>query len=194
VNDRNLATVLERLCGVLRTEIRRTGAEQGLLPVHVETLLYLARCNRYSDTPQAVAEYLGSTKGTVSQSLKVLETKKMLVKRTDGADRRVVRLELTPVGRRAANALEVPAALGSALASGSVDASRLEEDLRGLLRDVQRSADRVSFGVCFSCRYHLREGAGFRCGLTGEPLEPFERDQICRDHEEPDERQTEKSD
>ena len=71
---------VERLSELLRVDARQKGAEHGLLPVQLEVLHYLSICNQYSDTPMAVTEYLGQTKGTVSQTLKVLENKALLVK------------------------------------------------------------------------------------------------------------------
>ena len=67
--------LLERLAGLLRSESRKLLSEYGLQPVQFEALHYLSNCNRYSDTPMAVTEYLGQTKGSVSQTLKVLEKK-----------------------------------------------------------------------------------------------------------------------
>ncbi len=61
-----------------------------LQPVQLSALHYLARCNRYSDTPLGVTEYLGLTKGTVSQSLKVLEGRGLISKLPDARDRRSV--------------------------------------------------------------------------------------------------------
>ena len=57
----------------MRTELRKAGADEALQPVHLQALIYLARANRYSNTPQALAEYLGLTKGTVSQTLLLLD-------------------------------------------------------------------------------------------------------------------------
>ena len=64
-------------------------------------LHYLSVCNRYSDTPMAVTEYLGQTKGTVSQTLKVLEKKALLFKEPDKDDKRVMHLKLTEQGQAA---------------------------------------------------------------------------------------------
>ncbi|MCA9453857.1 MAG: MarR family transcriptional regulator, partial [Nitrospira sp.] len=90
--------VLERLCNLQRMEARAFGLRYGLQPVQMEALTYLTQCNRYSNTPQAVAEYLGLTKGTVSQSLKVLEQKGFLRKEADHEDKRIVRLAPTTKG------------------------------------------------------------------------------------------------
>ena len=64
---------LERIANLLRTDTRKLGVGKGLQPVQMEALHYLSCCNRYSNTPVAVSDYLGLTKGTVSQTLGVLE-------------------------------------------------------------------------------------------------------------------------
>ena len=61
---------LERLTSLMRAWSREQPLVAELQPVQLSALHYLARCNRYSDTPLGVTEYLGLTKGTVSQSLK----------------------------------------------------------------------------------------------------------------------------
>ncbi|MFN2812475.1 MarR family winged helix-turn-helix transcriptional regulator, partial [Escherichia coli] len=74
----------------------------------LSALHYLARCNRYSDTPLGVTEYLGLTKGTVSQSLKVLEGRGLISKLPDARDRRSVHLRLTDAGRALIEAVIPP--------------------------------------------------------------------------------------
>ena len=184
MKGRELAEILERLSSLLRADSRRRGLPAGLQPVHVETLLYLARCNRYSNNPQAVAEYLALTKGTVSQSLKVLERGGWIEKAADAEDRRKVRLLLTASGEQLAEDLAEPPALQQALADGEPPADRLTDDLRRLLAGMQRATGNRSFGICETCRFFQREEEGFRCGLTGEGLSVEDSRLICREHEE----------
>src|SRR5258708_20339693 len=84
----------------MRTELRKSGADESLQPVHIQALVYLSRANRYSNTPQALAEYLGLTKGTVSQTLLLLDRRGLIERFEDDIDRRVVRLRLSSAGER----------------------------------------------------------------------------------------------
>src|ERR1700674_5335522 len=68
-----LLELVERLGNLMRTELRKSGGDEALQPVHLQALIYLSKANRYSNTPQALAEYLGLTKGTVSQTLLLLD-------------------------------------------------------------------------------------------------------------------------
>ncbi|MGZ8137529.1 MAG: MarR family winged helix-turn-helix transcriptional regulator, partial [Methylococcaceae bacterium] len=98
MQDLNTFRLIERISNLLRSEERKKYAAIGLQPVHVQVLDYLSTCNRFSDTPASLAEYLGLTKGTVSQSLQVLERKGYVEKRQDSVDGRVVHLTLSAVG------------------------------------------------------------------------------------------------
>ena len=59
--------LIECMTALIRSEERKKCTELGLQPVHFQVLNYLMRCNKYSDTPAALTNYLGMTRGTVSQ-------------------------------------------------------------------------------------------------------------------------------
>jgi MarR family transcriptional regulator, organic hydroperoxide resistance regulator len=176
--------LLERIGNLLRQEMRRSGADRGLQPVQLEALNYLAICNRFSNTPQGVAEYLGLTKGTVSQTLKVLEARGLIRKSPDPDDRRVVHLALTGAGARALAESIPPSLLATALAPlAPKQADAIAAALRNLLGELQRANDGRTFGVCRSCRYHAVVSATVsRCQLLGADLSSADAGRICREH------------
>ena len=90
-----LLELVERLGNLMRAQVRRASAQMQLQPVHMHALIYLSQANRYSNTPQALTEYLGLTKGTVSQSLLLLDRRGLVERYEDDVDRRVVRLRLS---------------------------------------------------------------------------------------------------
>ncbi|GAB4115830.1 MAG: MarR family transcriptional regulator [Acidobacteriota bacterium] len=176
--------LLERINHLLRAEERHSGG--GLQFVHLQILDYLGRCNRYSDTPAAVADYLGLTRGTVSQSLIRLESRGLIVKITDLRDGRRVHLHLTPSGRKVADSARREQLLDRALRSLPPEfAPHLEHSLTRLLVELQRCHGGVAFGVCRTCRHFQTDpgGAGHRCGLTGEALSEPDSHLLCREHQ-----------
>ena len=177
---------LERLANLARWSVRKAGAALGLQPVQVEALHFLSRCNKYSNTPIAVAEYLGLTKGTVSQTLSVLDNAHLLEKLPDKRDRRLVHLHLTEEGHQVIDQIIPPAALMSALADMPAEKrQQLESSLPDLLLSLQRANGLRTFGVCHACRYHQLMSENQRyCGLTNETLHKAEADQLCREHEQ----------
>lgn len=178
--------LLERLTSLMRIWNRQHPLLAELQPIQVSALIYLSRCNRYSDTPLAVTEYLGLTKGTVSQSLKALEAKGLIEKRQDPLDRRSVHLQLTAPARSLLEAVAPPQFLTTALAGMGERAQALEPLLTDLLRQIQRDEDVPGFGLCNTCRFHQqRDGLPF-CGLTQEPLRHSDAGLICREHLAPE--------
>ena len=179
-----LYQLLERIGNLLRAEQRNVGNELGLQEVHLQVLFYLSRCNRYSNTPIAVTDYLKATKGTISQSLKVLEKKGYIVKGADANDRRVVHLILTAEAQKLLKQVVPPSLFVDAVKELShKQVTSLETQLSLLLRNLQKANQSRSFGVCHTCRFFLREEDGFRCGLTQESLSDDDSLRICREHE-----------
>lgn len=165
--------------------LARSGEAVGALnPAQWEALRFIARANRFSRTPAALAEYLGSTRGTVSQTLIALEQKGHVTREPSPRDRRSVVLELTPKGSEALRRDPI-LALAADLESTAPD--RLEavvEVLRGALcAMITRNGGRA-FGACYTCR-HFRQGGGsgrgtpHHCALLDEPLSEAESRAIC---------------
>lgn len=184
MNNIFLYQLLERIGNLLRAEQRLVGNEFGLQEVHLQVLLYLSKCNRYSNTPLGVTEYLNSTKGTVSQSLKVLEKNGYIIKQADDKDRRVVHLVLTEQGQEVLKqVIPPPLFLKAVEGSTPLQIKDLEKQLTQFLISLQQANQLRSFGVCQTCRFFTEEGNGFRCGLTKEPLSEEDSFLICREHE-----------
>jgi MarR family transcriptional regulator, organic hydroperoxide resistance regulator len=179
--------LIERIANMLRYESRNQGAQLGLLPVQQEALYYLSICNRYSDTLLAVTDYLGLTKGTVSQTLKVLETKGLIEKKKDSVDKRVTHLTATQAGLDYL-AQTYPSVQFREMVKGLSEQEHqlISSSLKTLLRHYQVSTGRKGFGVCQSCRYNQTTDTGFVCGLTQEPLGEQEIGLICREFVEKD--------
>lgn len=169
---------------LLQGELRRRATELGLQLVHLQALAYLARANRYSDTAIALTEYLGTSKGTVSQSLQLLLREGLIRRTTDAKDRRVIHLGLTARGHKALDALGFLSEWNAALAAlPPHEIAAADEAMTGALRMLQRRTGNLTFGVCRSCDHFRIEGAdAFRCGLTGEPLSAQDSALICREH------------
>ena len=185
MNNVFLYQLLERIGNLLRAEQRSMGNEFGLQEVHLQVLLYLSRCNRYSNTPLGVTEYLNSTKGTVSQSIKVLEKNGYIVKQADEKDRRVVHLVLTKQGQTVLKQVIPPQLFIQALEGiTSEETENLEKLLTQFLSSLQQANQLRSFSVCETCRFFTEEDKGFRCGLTKEPLSKKDSSLICREHEQ----------
>ena len=159
---------------------------RGLNPAQWEALRYLARANRFSRTPAALSDYLGSTRGTVSQTLIALEQKGFVTRQRGTKDRRSIDLDLTASG---ALTLADDPILGLAddIEAETGDPIELVETLRAVLRRaITRNGGRP-FGACHTCRHFQRDAVGqdaHRCRLLGEPLSEGDSHNICVEQED----------
>jgi len=172
---------LERLSSLHRSQIRHAANQEGIQPVHVEILQYLSISNRYSNTAQALSEYLGQTKGSISQSLKLLEKDGYVKRQPCPDDKRVTRLNLTPKAKACLKRIShyLMPNLGE-----EKEEQAASETIQSLLQKWQHANDYQGFGQCQSCRYNQPLGNGkFQCGLTGAPLNAMDVKLICREHE-----------
>lgn len=184
MNIQDTQILLERLGGLLRADTRAQLSPDGLLPVQFDALFYLSVCNRYSDTPMAVTEYLGQTKGTVSQTLKVLEKKGFIVKKPDANDKRITHMSITEAGVSIVKKVMPAKVLSNAESFLSDDKiAELNQTLKLLLGSVQSANGFKSFGQCGTCQHNeQQEDGGYLCGLTKEALSYQDTQLICKEH------------
>ena len=183
---RRIATLIDRLARLSR-ELQFA---EGLNPAQWEALRFLAQANAQSRTPGAVAEYLGATKGTASQTLIALENKGLIRRAQCMADKRQRDLAITEAGEALLTKDPIHTLGLAADELADEDCHALVRGLTRLLHDVQRAHGVRTFGVCADCSLQcveeapslagsLRGGSQLRCGLTGEPIDPQRADRLC---------------
>jgi len=155
-----------------------------LNPAQTAALSYLARANKYSRSPSLVAEYLGTTRGTASQSLKSLQKKGLIQERRSETDKRSISYDLTEDGwslmskeRTADKAIE---------SLSDVDKAALEATLTKALTAILRGRGQKEFGQCKGCRHHAPGAPNATCMLLNVSLEPHEAEQICQEFTQPE--------
>lgn len=171
------AHLMERLGRLLRAGDHATG----LNPAQAEALRYISRANRFSRTPAALADYLGSTRGTVSQTLLSLEAKGLIERQANARDGRSVLLALTKSGLKFLD-VDPVRALAKTIDATGADA-RLADDLEAGLRAAIAERGGRAFGACHTCRHFRRDqrnGASpHHCALLDEPLSAADATAIC---------------
>ena len=174
-----LPDLLERIGRLLRGARHRT---EQLNPAQWEALRYLSRANRYSNTPQALADYLGLTKGTVSQTLLLLDRRGLVERFEDEIDRRVVRLRLSSAGEQFL--AESQPALAWQNATRNISPNRIRNAtsaLREALVTLQVDNEGTVFGTCSGCSHCQKLSQRvYRCGQMGDRLSAPETRKLCR--------------
>ncbi|MFV1635860.1 MULTISPECIES: MarR family winged helix-turn-helix transcriptional regulator [Phaeobacter] len=153
-----------------------------LNPTQRAALEYLIEANQFSRSPSHVAEYLGTTRGTMSQTLKALVRKGYAAERRQKSDQRSISYELTEAG---VTAVTEPNPIADAI--GSLPAgvqNALGDGLLKSLRQALAANGGHSFGKCKTCAYHEADSENGFCSLLKLALEPGENDKICIEHKE----------
>jgi len=174
----HISELLERIGRLMTMEAHA----EGLLPVHWEALRYLQRANRFSMTAAALTAYLGLTKGTVSQTLKALESKSLVKKRVNSNDRRSNYLSLTAKGRNLLRRDPLSESVYAIKQLSNKSQSALDTGLGAVLSARLASQNRQPFGQCRDCRYfaqHHPDGEPNYCLLLKETIAESEIESIC---------------
>ena len=175
---------IERIAVLIRSEEQKKCAQLGLQSVHLQVLKYLYKCNKVSDTPAALANYLGMTRGTVSQTLNLLEKKGYIAKTEDSKDRRVVHLSLTQDGQHTLEQAK-PAELfikASQFIKNIKNIGDFAADLDATLTALQKANNAQSYGVCSTCHYFTEADDKLLCGLFKQTLSDADVNKICLEH------------
>ena len=183
IENASIAWPLERL-----TRLMRAGEhEGGLNPAQWEALRYLSRANRFSNSPIALTRFLGSTKGTISQTIKALERKGFIVKTPRQDEGRSICLSLTPKGADALKNDPLAEFSKSLDDLSGKSRRRLAKGLADLLETDLRRREQPSFGICSSCRHFREKGSGddglpHSCMLFDVGLSQADSQFICVEH------------
>lgn len=176
---------LERLARLMRAREH----DDGLNPAQWEALRYLDRANGFSNSPGALTQYLGATKGTISQTVKSLERKGFIAKSVREGERRSIVLMLTVQGKAVLAKDPWKHLAGSAGELGGKTRRRLAKGLQEMLATELTHGQLKSFGLCETCRFFREKGrsadsAGpHHCMLLNVPLSSADSQHICVEHE-----------
>lgn len=172
----------------IRTLINRIGRidaaggwSDDLNPTQLAALGYLAQANRFSRAPSHVADFLGTTRGTMSQTLKALERKGYISELRSETDKRYISYDLTAKGR---TATKLPNPLEDAISTTDYATNdALENALTSLLQTMLTANGGRAFGQCIECMHYRANTTSGHCNLLSVSLAVSETKQICHEQE-----------
>ncbi|WP_347338693.1 MarR family winged helix-turn-helix transcriptional regulator [Bradyrhizobium guangzhouense] len=167
---------------------------RGLRDREWKALRFLACANRFSKSPTAVADYIGTTRATASQIIKTLEEKLYVVREPAPSDKRSVMLCVTPEGNKLLAQHDPISGMANAIATlVAEDRLKLRNALNEILNRIDAPRFETSAGRCSDCIF-LRRSADarlnkartdtqFRCRLHRAQLTLHETEQLCTSFE-----------
>ncbi|WP_166418770.1 MarR family winged helix-turn-helix transcriptional regulator [Cochlodiniinecator piscidefendens] len=174
---KNIKDLITRLARI------EAGASWGddLNPAQRMTLEYLNNANRFSRSPSHAAAYLGTTRGTITQTLKSLARKGYVAEERSESDKRSISYSLTNTGQKIVNQQGI---LERAIEkTPSMLRAEIDAGLRDILSQALQLNGQKAFGICKYCRHFETTTADGYCGLLSLALTPTEALQICHEQE-----------
>ncbi|MBR0843134.1 MarR family transcriptional regulator [Bradyrhizobium liaoningense] len=159
------------------------GSRSGLSDREWMALRFLARANRFSRTPTALASFLGTTRSVASQIAAVLQNKGLVARKPSADDKRSITLCITGDGERFLERDPINALRDQIVALEVPDRSRLRDTLRRVLVGLDVAQRRHHTDVCSQCMFLIESGEGkerhFKCRLFRKSLAQKETSLFC---------------
>jgi DNA-binding MarR family transcriptional regulator len=184
-----VVSAIARVASAMRTAAWQFGTAEGLNPAQLEILELLSA---RSDGVRVswIAEQLGVTSASASDSVSAVKEKGLLTKGRSAHDARVTEIMLTPAGRRMVARLRDAMAFASDAVEAlpGVSQEALYESLLALIGRLQNAHRFPDIRACASCQHfsvNVRPGeeSAHRCRLLDAPLSTSLLRLDCAEHE-----------
>ncbi len=184
--DALILAALERVGESFRVMLWEQAKEYGLSPIQVQSLIFLHTHDESKATVTALAKEYNVTKATMSDVIKVLSGKKLLVKKNDPADSRAQILRLTAQGKKIAEATgSFAQALQKHISQlSSTQKSGLKTILLDLIHHLYREKVITVQRMCFTCAHFSSTGKKQFCHLLNMQLTTEQLRLDCPEHAE----------
>jgi len=184
--DSRFIIALERLSRVFRNLLWEEVKKYNLSPIQIQFIVLL-----YSDPDNSIgvsqlAEKFNLTKATVSDAVSSLVRKKIIVKKINAVDKRIINLSLTKKGKDIASELiGWPSKIQTELRKHSAEE---KTDAYIFLLKLIESFERIGIisrsRMCITCRfYELKSGNTAYCNLLQKELTQKDLRIDCPEHE-----------
>jgi DNA-binding MarR family transcriptional regulator len=172
--DFKIVAGLERLSQVFRILLWESAKEFNLSPIQIQLLIFIYHHSREKTTISYLAQEFNLTKPTISDSIKVLENKNLILKTTDTSDTRSYTIQLTNEGIKIVTQTEnYPASIVDLISQSK------EEDktiVWSLISDLIIKLNKIEVisvqRTCFNCKHFTLKNKSDYCNLLNQKLLP----------------------
>lgn len=185
-NDHKIVVALERISEAFRVLLWEETKKTGLSPTQIQLLIFLLHHPDRTTTPSYLSKEFNITKATITDSLRVLLKKELIIKYPDPNDARSYSIQLTEEGRTVS---ESSSHFSSQLL-GSL--SGLSEEIKnqmleGLMHTISNLNDRSVISLqrmCKNCRFLESKDGSHYCSFLEQILAPIAFRIDCPEFEE----------
>lgn len=187
--DGKLVLALERMSHVFRLLLWEQTKKHNLSPIQTQILIYAYYQPRNDRTITTYAKRLNVTKATISDAVKSLERKELVLKETDKKDNRYYYLSLTNKGKSLVKKIEgwnerFAKHIHPIHQEAKINFYHM---LLGLLISFEKEGLLNKHKICFTCMHFQRrkenKNSYYYCLLLDQPLEAKDLRLDCPEHE-----------
>jgi len=183
--DKQILFALERISEAFKVLLLEQGKETGLSPIQIQILIFIASQRPERCRVSYLAEEFSLTKATISDSVKVLIQKQLLVKYPDPVDTRSFSLSLSDAGKEITTRVSsfngvIKNLLGNIAAD---DKNTFYSILTQLIQGLNQKGVISIKRNCVSCRFYSSEDGQHYCSLIKSQLRTEELRADCGEHE-----------
>lgn len=184
--DALIVAALERVGEAIRVMLWEQAKEHGLSPIQVQTLIFLHTHQESMATMTYLSKEFNVTKATMSEVVKVLSEKKLLVKKDNPADTRAQLLKLTAAGKKVATATGGFANAFLKYLEPLTDRQKvgLKTILLDLIYNLYQDKVITMQRMCFTCTHYTMVNNKAFCNLLQITLTPDHLRLDCPEHEQ----------
>jgi DNA-binding MarR family transcriptional regulator len=185
--ESKIVAALERLSQAFRVLLWQESKDYSLSPIQVQVLIFLLFHGENKRRVSYLASEFNMTKATISDTVKALEQKELIRKKSEAEDTRSYTIHLTKKGKEIAN----KTSLFSKEIKEPIDKLHNEDkenlliSLMGIINHLQKTGVITVQRMCSSCSYYqsAANGQTHYCGLLNKSLQPAEPRIDCPEHE-----------
>lgn len=184
VLDRKIADALEKLSQVLRTLAWKQATEQSINPIQLQILIFLLRHPGQQVSISLLADEFNISKASISDTIKLLESKRFIKKEYTPASTRKFTIQLSIEGKELASAgVAFDAAIVSGI--GEIDTANKENlfcSLSQLLLHLYRIDVISQQQMCQTCKHYEVKNTLHYCNLLQQYMVITALKLDCPDH------------
>ena len=164
---------LERISQTFKVLLWEKAKELGLSPIQIQILIFVAHHDRHLANVSHLAQEFNVTKPTISDAIKALEKKNLILKDFSSADSRSYTIVLSEKGISAVDvSQDFSNPLYEPLANlTDTDRATFFDVLKRLIFGMNRRGILTVQRTCFGCRFYDKGQEGHYCNLLEKKLE-----------------------
>ncbi|GJM27882.1 MAG: hypothetical protein DHS20C17_05170 [Cyclobacteriaceae bacterium] len=177
---------LERLSEAFKTMLWQKAKQHGISPIQIQILLFLQDHTPELCTVSQLANEFNLTKPTISDAVRVLNDKGMVVKNHLSSDSRSYSLDVSTAGKRLLKQLSDYAdpLYKELRAIDSEEQQQLFKTLTRLIYNLYKNGTLSVQRICFGCRFYQEMTDSHYCNLLQKPLVSSEIRLDCPEYQE----------